>query len=190
MTRRAAAAAVHLAVVGGSMAITGGTPVRAGAAPARVRAYEPTGAVVTILVRDNVFVPADITIAPGTTLRWVNQGRNDHGVVGTRGTRVRSPRLRPGRSFAHRFDRAGTFAYYCSLHGAPGRGQHGSVVVSDHVAASDVAPVGGDERDPPGFDASRRTIRCRRTCRRSSAPSTGPAPATSSSSRPACTGSP
>jgi plastocyanin len=63
-------------------------------------------AVVTVHIRDNVFEPASLRIAPGTTVRWVNEGHNRHDVKPNRGYAFGSGKLRPGQSYAHTF--AGT----------------------------------------------------------------------------------
>ncbi len=39
------------------------------------------GTVVEIEAVDNVFKPETIEIEPGTEVRWVNKGRNAHGIV-------------------------------------------------------------------------------------------------------------
>jgi plastocyanin len=121
-------------------------------------------AVVTVHIRDNVFEPAALRIAPGTTVRWVNEGRNRHDVTPNepkkRGGNVfGSAKLRPGQSYAHTFEDAGAFAYYCSIHGAPGEGQRADLAVGKDVAVAPTAPVGGGSAPAPTFSASGRTIR-------------------------------
>jgi plastocyanin len=37
--------------------------------------------VVAVSIRDNYFDPADIVVALGTTVEWVNEGANPHSVV-------------------------------------------------------------------------------------------------------------
>ena len=36
---------------------------------------------VEVLAIDNVFQPEDVAVAAGTTVRWVNNGRNDHNII-------------------------------------------------------------------------------------------------------------
>ncbi|HLM18874.1 MAG TPA: hypothetical protein VK549_13720, partial [Acidimicrobiia bacterium] len=48
---------------------------------ARVEAPRKT---VTIHVRDNSFAPANIAVEDGTTVRWINDGRNDHNVTASK----------------------------------------------------------------------------------------------------------
>ena len=64
-------------------------------------------AVVTVHIRDNVFEPASLRIAPGTTVRWVNEGHNRHDVKPNRGYAFGSGKLRPGQSYAHTFEDPG-----------------------------------------------------------------------------------
>ena len=115
--------------------------------------------VVTVQVRDNVFRPSNLAVKPGTVVRWVNEGRNRHNVTPNSGRAFGSRNLAPGQSYAFRFADAGDFAYYCTLHGAPGKGQHANLVVGDDVGASEVAPVGGSDAPTPTIAASGRTIR-------------------------------
>ncbi|MEX2100548.1 MAG: plastocyanin [Acidimicrobiia bacterium] len=127
---------------------------------AQVSEQVPTGdSVVTVHIRDNVFEPAGLEIAPGTTVRWVNEGRNRHDVTPDKGNAFRSGKLRPGQSFAHTFVEPGSFAYYCNIHGAPGEGQFADLAVGKQAAATPVAPVGGSDAPAPTFEASGRTIR-------------------------------
>ncbi len=121
-------------------------------------------AVVTVHIRDNVFEPASLRITPGTTVRWVNEGRNRHDVTPNRGSNSKgdafgSATLRPGQSYAHTFEDAGAFAYYCTIHGAPGEGQHADLSVGKDAAAAPTEPVGGGNAPVPAFTASGRTIR-------------------------------
>jgi plastocyanin len=53
---------------------------------------------VVVSIRDNYFDPADIVVAPGTTVRWVNEGKNPHNVTADNGL-FDSGTLYPGDSF-------------------------------------------------------------------------------------------
>lgn len=114
---------------------------------------------VTIHIRDNTFNPADFAIEEGTTVRWINDGRNNHNVTPTRGRYFGSDNLKPGRSYVHTFPDAGTFAYYCTLHGTPTSGQRGTLGVGDATAATPVEPIGASDAPAPSIAASGRTIR-------------------------------
>ena len=71
----------------------------------------PEEVVVSIL--DNYFDPQDITVAPGTTVWWVNEGENPHNVTADNGL-FDSGTLYPGDSFWVTFDGQGTITYHCS----------------------------------------------------------------------------
>lgn len=66
-----------------------------------------------VIIEGFAFHPATITIAPGTTVTWINQDSADH-TVAIGGTE--SPRLNESDSWSHTFDAAGTFDYICGIH--------------------------------------------------------------------------
>ena len=79
---------------------------------AAVPAQDPTN-VVTI---DNfTFSPKDLTVAVGTTVKWVNHDDIPHLVV-NKDKAFRSKALDTDDSFSHTFASAGTFDYFCALH--------------------------------------------------------------------------
>lgn len=128
--------------------------------PSPAVARVPSGdTVVTVHVRDNVFRPSILAVKPGTTVRWVNEGKNVHNVTPDSGRAFGSKNLAPGQSYAFRFKAAGQFAYYCTLHGAPSKGQHATLAVGDEVGAADATPVGSSDAAAPKIAASGRTIR-------------------------------
>jgi plastocyanin len=125
-----------------------------------VSARVPSGDdIVTVHVRDNTFRPARLAVRPGTTVRWVNEGRNRHDVTPDSGDAFGSGILLPGQSYAFQFDDGGTFPYYCTLHGAPGKGQAATLRVGDDIEAGDVEPAGGGSGPAPSIRSSGRTIR-------------------------------
>ena len=84
--------------------------------------------VVGVSIRDNYFDPADIVVAPGTTVEWVNEGQNPHSVTADNGL-FDSGLLYPGDSYRVTFDGQGTTTYHCSPQMA------GSVTVAEGSAA-------------------------------------------------------
>ncbi len=68
-----------------------------------------------VRIVDNAFRPKTITVARGTRVRWVNRGTAVHSVKPAKG-RWGSDLLQPGDRYGHVFRRAGTFAYYCTVH--------------------------------------------------------------------------
>jgi plastocyanin len=77
-----------------------------------VAAQDPTN-VVTI---DNfAFTPPELTVAVGTTVKWVNHDDIPHLVV-DKDKAFRSKALDTDDSFSYTFASAGTFDYFCGLH--------------------------------------------------------------------------
>jgi plastocyanin len=69
--------------------------------------------VVTI---DNfTFMPPELTVAVGATVKWVNRDDIPHLVV-NKDKAFRSKALDTDDSFSYTFDSAGTFDYFCALH--------------------------------------------------------------------------
>lgn len=80
-----------------------------------------------VIIRDFAFSPAQVHVAPGSKVTWVNCGApadpahtstSDTGVWG-------SPLLSPGGTYTQAFPTAGTFPYHC----VPHPGMTASVVV-------------------------------------------------------------
>jgi plastocyanin len=87
------------------------------AAPANAQATAAP-AKVSVTLKNFAFEPKEVTIAPGTTVEWINQGGR-HDVTSDDGS-FKSPTLTAGQKFEHKFDTAGSYAYFCSNHGAKG----------------------------------------------------------------------
>lgn len=80
---------------------------------------EPTE--VTIFATGISFSDPDITIAPGTTVRWVNSGGGPHTVTPEGHSEWSSAPLNStGDEFEHTFDEAGEFPYICIPHESVG----------------------------------------------------------------------
>jgi plastocyanin len=100
-----------------------------------------TGAPKTqVIAQDNRFVPENIRINPGQTVRWTNQGRNPHDIAsGSQETTEYAPKfgVRPagfapqGGTYEFKFTKPGVYLYYCTLHGTPNQGMVGAVIVGD-----------------------------------------------------------
>ena len=70
---------------------------------------------VKVDIVDFAFFPAEITIAPGEGVTWINDDGAPHAIAyddGAKGTDL----LLPGASFSRRFDRPGTYDYHCAVH--------------------------------------------------------------------------
>jgi plastocyanin len=81
-----------------------------------------------IAMVDDRFDPTSASIERGTTVAWVNKGRNWHSVASFDGS-FESSKISPGEQFTHLFDQSGTFKYICKHHGM--QGMIGVVVVTD-----------------------------------------------------------
>lgn len=90
------------------------------------------GVTVEVDALDNRFVEPTITIEAGTTVRFVNKGRNDHNVLPAEGDAwgVQQAQFFPEAEYSHAFDTPGTYAYYCSIHGTATVGMTGAITVT------------------------------------------------------------
>jgi plastocyanin len=113
----------------------------------------PAGAVtVSVEVRDDRFVPAEVEIVVGDEVRWLWVGEGDHSVWfpgidhSHPGCTTASPSScsNPGDDpYERRFDQSGEFGYLCRFHGAS---MSGTVIVAD--ADPPTPPVPTDPTDP------------------------------------------
>lgn len=104
-------------------------------------------------MRDNSFVPATVTVTAGDTVTWTQSGANPHSVTADDGSFDSHPNCLPacmsqGDTFSHTFEEPGEFGYHCKVHGAPGEGMAGTVVVE---AAGD-QPEEEPEQEPDTTD--------------------------------------
>ena len=76
----------------------------------------------------NVFVPATTNISVNDRVIWTWAG-NNHDVVSTNGAWTSTPIQGINSKFTNTFTTAGTYFYYCSVHGTPTTGMKGAVVV-------------------------------------------------------------
>jgi plastocyanin len=69
-----------------------------------------------VVAIDNfTFTPPELTVAVGTTVKWVNHDDIPHLVV-DKDKAFRSKALDTDDSFSYTFASAGTFDYFCALH--------------------------------------------------------------------------
>jgi 3',5'-cyclic-AMP phosphodiesterase len=77
---------------------------------------EMTTATAHDVVLDNFkFAPGMVNVTVGSTVTWTNRDDVPHNVVAV-DRRFTSPVLDTGEQYSHRFDAAGTYDYFCSLH--------------------------------------------------------------------------
>lgn len=85
-------------------------------------------AMATVSLKNFEFTPQQITVAVGTTVLWTDTGGR-HQIVADDSS-FKSDVLLSGSTFKQKFDKAGTYLYYCHFHGGPkGQDMSGSVVV-------------------------------------------------------------
>jgi plastocyanin len=70
---------------------------------------------VSVAMLDNVFQPASLSVAPGTTVTWVNRGQIIHVATSDTGA-FDSSVVNLGGSYSFRFTTPGTYAYTCIIH--------------------------------------------------------------------------
>lgn len=108
--------------------------------------YAANGETITIQALDNSFRPVEFEISAGTEVVFENRGRNDHNILPDsvandteltalladgEGWGVVAAEFVPGDTYTTVFSVPGTYTYYCSIHGSPGAGMYGSLVVVD-----------------------------------------------------------
>ena len=103
----------------------GSTPRRS----ARVKPVVTDAMQVTVVVGDNWFKPPSLQIKKGATITWDFKGKIPHNITEdldmTRETFASNTMV--SGTFAHTFDVAGTFYYYCTIHHI----MQGTVAVSE-----------------------------------------------------------
>ncbi len=75
--------------------------------------------VVEIAMVDDRFQPREVEVAAGTTVTWVNKGRNWHSIASS-DAGFSSSKLGPGENFSFRFEAQGVYRYFCKHHGLQG----------------------------------------------------------------------
>jgi plastocyanin len=74
-----------------------------------------SAAPVQIDIRKFAFLPQEITIPPGTTVRWINDDETPH-TIAAENAGFTSPGLDTGDGYEHTFDKEGDVTYFCSVH--------------------------------------------------------------------------
>jgi plastocyanin len=103
---RAAACLVLLALAACGAATSGPTP-----RPNEVQVIEPAGKEASW-----TYAPKELRVAAGTTVTFVNMGKEFHTVTSSDEGRPFDIGLDSGKSATVRFEKAGVFAYHCGVH--------------------------------------------------------------------------
>jgi len=71
----------------------------------------------TITIMKNAFIPANLTVTAGSTVRWVNGDDHPHRIeFSNKEFTTSTYLLAAGQSFSMRFDSRGTYDYDCMIH--------------------------------------------------------------------------
>jgi plastocyanin len=84
----------------------------------------PAATTATVHIKNFKFVPAVVSVVPGTTVTFVNDDQEPHTVTATNHS-FDSEGLDTNQKWAHTFAKAGTYAYFCEMHPF----MHGTVTV-------------------------------------------------------------
>src|SRR3954451_14005577 len=68
-----------------------------------------------IVIKDFAFSPSALTIAPGTTVTWVNEDESPH-TIADNGKAFRSAALAANDRFSLTFGQPGVFVYHRTMH--------------------------------------------------------------------------
>jgi plastocyanin len=98
----------------------------------------------TVEIRNNAFIPAQLNVAPGTTVTFVNNDTVPHTAT-TDNALFDSGELPPESSYPVVLDGAGTVTYHCELHPE----MQGSIVVGEPGQASEATEGSGAEGTSP-----------------------------------------
>ncbi|MGQ0669935.1 MAG: cupredoxin domain-containing protein [Actinomycetota bacterium] len=96
--------------------------------PKQKRSARLAQGVVGAAAVDNRFQPMQLTVTIGSRVVWTNEGQNPHTVTAD-DRAFDSGTLESGQTFAVIFDEIGRVPYYCQVHGEPGSGMFGVVIV-------------------------------------------------------------
>ena len=105
-TCRAAACLLLLALAACGAATAGPTP-----RPNEVQVIEPVGK-----EAQWTYAPNELRVSAGTTVRFVNMGKEFHTVTSNDEGRPFDVGLDSGKSATITFDKVGVFAYHCGVH--------------------------------------------------------------------------
>lgn len=131
----AMAVLVFAAIAAAQSVLDGDTTAPAQATtPAGTTAPAPSDTT-TVDIRDHAFSPAQLNVAPGTTVTFVNNDTESHTATADNGL-FDTGVLEPGYSFDVFLEGSGTVTYHCELH----PNMQGSIVVGQAGGAEGTNP--------------------------------------------------
>ncbi|HEX2042579.1 MAG TPA: cupredoxin domain-containing protein [Acidimicrobiales bacterium] len=108
-----------------------------------IMAQPVPAATINVEMRDDFFVPRDVTVTQNDEILWRNVGANPHTATASNGM-FDSGNVDPGGTFAFPFTNVppGTYIYYCRYHGTPqGQGMAGTITVQASGATTTSGPT-------------------------------------------------
>lgn len=81
----------------------------------QANAEQPPATTADVKIDNFSFAPQALTVAVGTTVTWTNRDDIPHTVVSTDGL-FKSKARDTDETFSYKFEKAGTYSYFCSLH--------------------------------------------------------------------------
>lgn len=92
-------------------------PGLAGFAMVVISALASANTVVEVSIVKMQFVPQQVKVKPGTTVKWVNnEKRSNHSVFFEKEGLPESERFFPGESWQRTFEKPGVYPYICGPH--------------------------------------------------------------------------
>jgi plastocyanin len=88
----------------------------AGVGKLATRAAHPPAQPVEVKIDNFTFAPPNLTVAVGTTVKWVNRDDIPHTVVSEDKSTFKSKAMDTDDSFSYTFTKPGTYNYFCSIH--------------------------------------------------------------------------
>lgn len=88
----------------------------AGVGKLATRAANAPAEPVEVKIDNFTFAPPTLTVAAGTTVKWVNRDDIPHTVVSEDKSTFKSKALDTDDSFSYTFTKPGTYHYFCSIH--------------------------------------------------------------------------
>jgi plastocyanin len=76
---------------------------------------QPAAATAEVKIDNFSFGPQTLTVPVGATVTWTNRDDIPHTVVSTDGV-FKSKVRDTDEQFSYKFDKAGTYSYFCSIH--------------------------------------------------------------------------
>ncbi len=88
------------------------------------------GSTISPVMQGTAFSPTPDTVTAGMTVTWTNNDPFTHTVTYASGpdSSFDSGNIPSGGTYQHTFMKAGTYVYYCKIHGTPSSGMRGTIV--------------------------------------------------------------